>query len=71
MKLVAAADPNAIVLDTDEGGGRKDINALAWDVVKDFGAEAVFVVSKPSVTQKMVYMFESRGVPAYGPVFDS
>ena len=33
--------------------------------------EAVFVVSNQRVTEEVVYRLERRGVPAYGPVFDS
>ena len=33
--------------------------------------EAVFVVSNQRVTEEAVYGLERRGVPAYGPVFDS
>ena len=33
--------------------------------------EAVFVVSNQKVTEKVVYALERRGVPAFGPVFDS
>jgi hypothetical protein len=43
----------------------------AWSLVKDFEAEAVFIVSRPDVVKKLVYGFEARGIPAYGPVFDS
>jgi hypothetical protein len=44
---------------------------MVLDLVKKFKAEAVLVVSNPIFTRKMVFDLESRGVPAYGPIFDS
>jgi hypothetical protein len=31
----------------------------------------VFVLSNERVTRKVVYGLESRGVPAFGPIWDS
>jgi hypothetical protein len=39
--------------------------------VEEFQAEAVFVISNPPITRRIVYEFESHGIPAYGPIFDS
>ena len=33
--------------------------------------EAVFVVSNQKVTEDVVFALEARGVPAFGPIFDS
>jgi hypothetical protein len=43
-------------------------------VVKGEGrkrGEAVVVISNQKVTKKVVYGLETRGVPAYGAIFDS
>jgi hypothetical protein len=63
-------DPNAMVIDT-ESHGRPDLVALTYQMYVDSGAEVVFVISNPRVTKMIVYAMESRGVPAFGPVWDS
>jgi len=44
---------------------------LTLKMVKDFDAEAVAVISNQAVTEKVVYGLKSRGIPAYGAIFDS
>ena len=51
--------------------GYPDLPALTYAAYESFGAEAVMVVSNPAVTAKVVFEMESRGIPAYGPIFDS
>lgn len=70
MAYVNCADPNALIIDTNVTG-RPDLVRVAWNVYKEMGAEAVFVLSNESVTKKIVYGLESRGVPAFGPIWDS
>jgi hypothetical protein len=67
---VARADPDAVIIDTDMMG-RPDLVQVAWKMYQEIDAEAVFVLSNEAVTRKVVYGLESRGVPAYGPIFDS
>ncbi|KAJ4391009.1 hypothetical protein N0V93_004622 [Gnomoniopsis smithogilvyi] len=67
---VKQCDPNAVVWDT-KSQGRPDMVELTWKLVMEMDAEAVFCVSNPKVTKKVVYGMESRGIPAYGPIFDS
>ena len=67
---VKVLDPDPIVLDTTQTG-RQDMFPMVLDLVRSFRAEAVLVVSNPVFTRKMVFDLESRGVPAYGPIFDS
>jgi len=57
-------------IDTREYG-RPDLLKLTLKMVKDFDAEAVAVISNQAVTEKVVYGLKSRGVPAYGAIFDS
>ncbi|KAJ5118152.1 uncharacterized protein N7515_010375 [Penicillium bovifimosum] len=70
IDLVHQMGPNPIILDTNLLG-RVDMIPIVRQQVEDFQAEAVFVISNPAMTQKIVYEFESQGIPAYGPIFDS
>ncbi|KAH8591072.1 nonribosomal peptide synthetase 12 [Bisporella sp. PMI_857] len=63
-------DPNAVIHDT-RTQGRPDIVAISYRLYKESGAEAVIVISNQKVTQLLVYGMESRGIPAYGAIFDS
>ena len=68
--IVHQLDANPTVLDTTETG-RQDMLPLVIRLAKDFEAEAVCVISNPLVTRRLVFECESRGVPAFGPIFDS
>jgi len=68
--MVLRADPGARVIDTRKEG-RPDMVALAYEMYVEMGAEAVFIISNQKLTRKFVYGMESRGVPAYGPIWDS
>ncbi|KAK7026508.1 hypothetical protein VNI00_015588 [Paramarasmius palmivorus] len=67
---VKRADANARIWDTRKDG-RPDMVMEAWKLVKESNAEAVFIISNPKLTRKVVFGMESRGVPAYGAIFDS
>lgn len=67
---VAAAQPDAVIWDTTEHG-KPDLVQLAVDAVADFDAEAVFVVSNRTTTLTLVHALERRGIPAFGPIWDS
>lgn len=70
VEHVAKADPNAMIINT-RASGRPDMVALTYHLFLESGAEAVFCISNPELTRKVVYGLESRGVPAYGPIWDS
>ena len=70
LDLVRKADPNALVLDTDEMG-RPDLLDVAWKMYTECRAEAVFVLSNEKVTRRVVGGLEKRGIPAFGPIWDS
>lgn len=70
IELVAKADPDAMIINT-RTSGRPDMVALTYHLFMKYQAEAVFVISNPSTTRKIVYGMESRGIPAYGPIWDS
>lgn len=67
---VLASDPNAAIINTTIYK-RPDLLERAHSMYVDSQAEAVFVISNPKVTRKIVYGLESRGVPAFAPIFDS
>ena len=67
---ILEAEPNALIWDTNENG-RPDLVQLAYDAVQEFDAEAVIVISNKKLTWQVVYGMESRGIPAYGAIWDS
>ena len=70
INAVLRADRRAIIVDTKKIG-YPDMPALTFAAYESFGAEAVMLVSNPAVTANVVFEMESRGVPAFGPIFDS
>ncbi|KAK7050042.1 hypothetical protein VNI00_005474 [Paramarasmius palmivorus] len=70
VNAVLKADPNARIWDTRKEG-RPDMVMETWKLVKESDAEAVFIISNPKLTRKVVFGMESRGIPAYGAIFDS
>jgi len=67
---VTRVDPMARIIDTRKDG-RPDMVAETYRLYKESNAEAVFVISNPMPTRKIVYGMESRGIPAFRPVGDS
>ena len=67
---ILAVQEDAVIWDTNENG-RPDLVQLAYDAVKEFDAEAVIVISNKKLTWQVVYGMESRGIPAYGAIWDS
>ena len=45
--------------------------ALGLQAYRDFDAQAIFVVSNKPATFHLVHEFERRGIPAFGPIWDS
>ncbi|KAJ5893444.1 Integral membrane protein TmpA [Penicillium taxi] len=70
INLLSRLDPDPIILDTEQTG-RLDMVPLIRRQIEEFDAEAVCVISNPMLTRKIVYELEARGVPAFGPIFDS
>ena len=71
INMVLKADPRAVIISTSKNKPRPDMVKLTHQLYTDFDAEAVFIISNPSNTRKLVYGLESRGVAAYGAIFDS
>ena len=67
---ILAVQPDAIIWDTQERG-KPDMVKLAYDAYQKFGAEAVICISNKKLTWEVVYGMESRGIPAYGAIWDS
>ena len=70
LEAVGQADRQAMIINT-RATGRPDMVALTYHLFLESKAEAVFVLSNPSLTRKVVYGMESRGIPAFGPIWDS
>ncbi len=70
MQAVMHADPEAMVINT-KASGRPDMVALTYHLFFKSKAEAVFIISNRFLTKKVVYGMQSRGIPAYGPIWDS
>jgi hypothetical protein len=67
---VQAAQPDAVIWDTTRDG-KPDLVALAHQAYRDFDADAVFIVSNKPTTLRLVHAMERRGIPAFGPIWDS
>ena len=67
---ILSVQPNALIWDTNEHG-RPDLVQLAYEAYKSFDAEAVICISNKKLTWQVVYGMESRGIPAYGAIWDS
>ncbi|EJC71643.1 hypothetical protein Rleg10DRAFT_0012 [Rhizobium leguminosarum bv. trifolii WSM2012] len=61
---------DALIWDTD-AHGKPDLTLLAYQALRDTGAEAVIVISNQKLTRQIVYDLEGLGIPAYGAIWDS
>jgi hypothetical protein len=67
---ILAAQPDALVWDTDRAG-KPDVLRLAYAAYVDSRAEAVICISNRNLTRRTVHGLERRGIPAFGPIWDS
>lgn len=67
---IEAAQPDALIWDTG-AQGKPDVLQLAYAAYVESGAEAVVCVSNKTVTWQVVHGLEERGIPAFGPIWDS
>ncbi len=67
---IEAAQPDAVIWDTDERG-KPDVLRVAYDAYARSGAEAVVCIANRTVTWQVVHGLEQRGIPAFGPIWDS
>lgn len=67
---IEAAQPDATIWDTGERG-KPDVLQLAYAAYLESGAEAVVCIANRTVTWEVVHGLERRGIPAFGPIWDS
>lgn len=70
INSVFTADRGACIVDTSKAG-RGDILRLVYARYVESKAETVVIISNPSVTRLVVEGLETRGIPAFGAIFDS
>ncbi|KAH7207856.1 uncharacterized protein BKA55DRAFT_263628 [Fusarium redolens] len=68
-RTVTKIFPNAIIHDTKKQG-RPDLVKMGYNLAKSCKAEAVIIIANEKTTKKVVYGLETRGVPAYGAIWD-
>ncbi|KAM3417913.1 hypothetical protein BST61_g6129 [Cercospora zeina] len=75
IQNILRADKDAIIIDTTKTSYKEEnmpsLPQVAHAAYRDFGAEAVIVISNPAVTHEIVYSLEKRKIPAYGAIWDS
>lgn len=64
------AQPDALLWNSDEKG-KPDLTELAYQAYRDSGAEAIICISNKDATMRLVTELQRRGVPAFGPIWDS
>ncbi|CAE6523784.1 unnamed protein product [Rhizoctonia solani] len=64
------ASPDSVIYDTRKHG-KPDMVKLTLRLVREFDAEAVAIISNQKLTEKVVYGMMSRGIPAFGAIWDS
>ncbi len=67
---ILEAQKDAIIWNTDTHG-KPDMPKLTYKVFQEFDAEAVICISNKKLTWLVVSEMESRGIPAYGAIWDS
>lgn len=70
VKEIRSVQPDAMIWNTNTDG-RPDLVKLAYKAVLATNAEAVIIISNQQLTQQVVYHMESRGIPAFGAIWDS
>ncbi|KAM3497979.1 hypothetical protein MY10362_008687 [Beauveria mimosiformis] len=62
--------PDAVIHDTATKG-RPDLVKMGYKMAVASDAEAVIIIANEKITKKVVYGLETRGIPAYGAIWDS
>jgi hypothetical protein len=68
---VLDVDPKSVIIDTWAERRRPELVELGYELYIESGAEAIFCISNRTLTRKLVFEMECRGVPAFGPIWDS
>lgn len=67
---IMESQPDALIWNTQEEG-KPDLVRLAYRAYVESGAEAVICIANKKVTWHVVNELESRGIPAFGAIWDS
>lgn len=67
---IETSQPEATIWNTT-ANGRADVFDLTVEAFDRSGADAVIIVANKGVTDRLVEEFTRRGVPAFGPIWDS
>lgn len=70
MNTIFETIPDAVIHDTATKG-RPDLTKMGYNLAVSSGAEAVIIIANEKITKKVVYGLETRGIPAYGAIWDS
>lgn len=70
LDTIRRSIPDAVIHDT-KLLGRPDLVKMGYNLVREFQAEAVVVIANEKITKKLVYGLETRGISAYGAIWDS
>ncbi|TDZ17472.1 Adenylate-forming reductase [Colletotrichum orbiculare MAFF 240422] len=70
LGAIKAKIPDAVIHDT-KVLGRPDLVKMGYNLARSFRAEAVIIIANEKITKKVVYGLETRGVSAYGAIWDS
>jgi amino acid adenylation domain-containing protein len=70
IEVIRRRVPDAVIHDTKKLG-RPDLTKMAYNLAKNFRAEAVLIIANEKITKKVVYGLETRGMPAFGAIWDS
>jgi hypothetical protein len=70
VETVKRQIPGAVIWDTT-AQGRPDMVKLSYNMARSFRAEAVIIIANRKITTKVCYGLETRGVHAYGAIWDS
>lgn len=62
--------PKAVIHDT-KLLGRPNLVQMGYNLAKEFNAEAVIIIANEKITKKVVYGLETRGMAAFGAIWDS
>lgn len=70
VNQIIACQDDVMIWDTDKKG-KPDMVDITYQAFKRSGAEAVIVISNKKLTYSVVHGMESRGIPAFGAIWDS
>ncbi|WP_300268091.1 hypothetical protein [Microbacterium sp.] len=70
VEEILSVQPDAVIWNT-QVDGKPDMVRLAYQAYVESGAEAVICISNRKLTWEVVYGLESRGIPAFGAIWDS